>query len=1845
MQEERPTIGLAGMTYSKAVYRLEVVVVDDGVGGLKIDEEKTNIRLLVDDDGVEKFTVGAEGIELPTPLPSGSNITFTNRYDRDEVHTQLSAIKKYTDNSGVKPLAAGMFEFALEPLGKVESGVLQAGTKDQLPWVNSTATAITVQNNMEGVLFPTLTFTSDVLGSVGSQVTYRYQITEVDGGVNGMTYDPSVYYADVVLTWVETEPGVGAMEVDVQYLAADETPVTAAEFTNTYTPAPVEVELKGSKTLNGRNMLAGEVFDFAVSITDSFTNDQYTTNMDTSLFSENAQVTNATNGTETNFSFGKLEIRQPGTYQFLIDEQVSSPAGGMTYDSVRKYVNIVVTDNNGQLEANVTYDNGTVSEATDKAVFVNTYKATFTDTPVSLAGTKKLTGRELKAGEFFFEIEPLNGAPLAARSRLASAGADGKIQLLSDLTFDAAGTYEYLIREQIPSTATGNKLNGITYDTAEYRFVVEVIDDMEGNLEVASKTLYKNASVVTSVEFLNTYEVEPEVIAIPTHYKVISGNRAKAIAAGEFEFEMTADVTELDGTAITGTLNDYIELPANAKTKADTDTADGIHKAEVAFGNLTIKKTGLYTITIREIEPTSGKVPGVTYSKQEVVVVYKITDDEIGNLQVEVLSVTGGDTFTNTYESEGAFKLTIDKNFTGRSGDVWLDTDKFQFEVVILDPATQAAVDAGKITFPSDTSGIVQLEVDKTNKSVTSDEIKVYEAGTYKFRVREVTGTIPGVNYDPLPQDVEVTATDKSDGTIEITTNVPSNTITFNNVYDTDQTDLSGHDNLRVIKEFIGRAGNNWLDTDKFTFTLSAGNNATTTAINAGDVVLPASTTLEITNANKAHAHFGNITFKKVGTYTFNIKEEASTMKGVVNDSDHTRTVVVNVVDGGEGILVASLDSTSESLTFTNRYIVDDVELIGAQNLVVEKVLTGRDWFTSDAFTFTLEAYDEVTKNSEAVTLPANATGITLTKGTPKAHFGNITFKEVGTYQFQIKEVEGSAKNVRYDSHSSIVTVVVTDNNEGELVATPSYSGALQFENVYTPDPIFATLEGVKILEGRSLKAGEFRFHIAVASDSEAGTPMPALHTVANDAAGNILFPQMSYAKPGTYKYVISEIEGSVAGITYDKVHVEATVEIGYNAATGMLTSTVTYKKGTDGTAFEFNNKYESEFTDEIDISAEKKVSGNPFSMLGNDFRFELEPAAANPADDPVARDIISNASDGELKLFEKVVYKNAGTYVYTVHEVDGTRAGITYDDTVYTITVVVTDDEAVAKLSADVTLTKTVAGGTPEEVTEITFDNQYIPEKATAVIHGHKYMKSEHKDLEAGEFTFEIKALTENTPMPAETKVKNAETGLFQFGLITYTTPGTYQYEISEVIPQGAVLNAGGKYELNGKLYDSTKHTVTVEVTDIGEGGISTGYLQATVNGIIDASNDPLVTFTNGYVPNVVTLEGATAIQGTKTLTGRKMKAGEFKFELAAVTTGAPMPKKATTTNTGTGAESGFAFDAITYNKVGEYLYTVREVATNKGGVTYDDKIYGVKVEVTDEGFDGQLDAKVTYFMNDQEAELKFENAYHADATSITLSMRKKLKGREMKAGEFTFKIEAVSENAPLPKDGNKTTNGAGGAVKFSAITYDKAGTYLYQITEVKGDDRHVKYDKSKYAVTVNVVDNGEGKLEATTEGIQDLIFHNVYQPDAVQWQMKALKKLAGRGLKAGEFIFVLEDEEGKKLYATNTADGTIVFEKVTFEKAGTYTFKVYEKKGDAEHVSYDEKVYKITIVVEDKDGTLKITSRKNTRNVEFNNVYDNPKSVRTGDMANVWPMAIVMILSAGYALATVVRLRKRER
>lgn len=1641
---EDTALTIDGISYSAAMYEVVVTVTDNGNGKLSAS---VVLNHDLDDHGA-------------TPSPANTSAIFTNEFKPDEQGWTPYGTKVYTDTTGVKSLTNYMFQFTMKGL-------------DGAPMPEGTTGEITVSNLNHDIAYKEIMYSGE-----GS---YKYKFAEVTGDIAGMTYDTNVYFAKVDVTLEGT-----ILKVTANYykdLECTQPLTTGLQFANTYDPTDAKATITGTKTLAGRTWQSSDEFTFTLSAANDAA---------ASLLS--SKLTDTVKGTDTekDFSFDELTFSKPGTYVFNISEEVGT-IGGITYDSHVSVVTVTVTDNGqGALAAETTYSDGI-----NGAEFTNVYSAEPAQIDVNLKATKTLTGRPINAGEFFIVVNPLGDAPMGryvdvavppvSTENVSGEYATGEFDLLRNLTFTESGTYVYEIYEQIPTGAVNSKLDGVTYDTNKYTLTVVVTDNGSGSL-VANATL-KDAQdkPITDedddgdfvIDFTNHYTVTSVTHAAPAVDKELAGYRNTSLAEDEFEFAMVV-TNDADGNKI--------------HEQTVTNDASG----KVSFSAIAFEKAGTYTAAITEIIPAGAvldqetglySLNGVTYSDNILVVKYTVVDNGNGNLIVSTSHVSGEHVFTNEYHSTGIAVVDIHKTVKDDKGNVvttWGTDDSFAFEVVVADTATDAAIKNGDIVFQTEDDHILNLTINSENNPWAQGQVTVNKAGTYKFNVHEVVGTIPAMNYDGSTHAVVITAVDDGKGNITATTTYEGTTINKNgtnkalefvNVYDPTSTVLSGHNNLRVYKVFTGREDNVWYDSDQFTFSLEA-------VKDYGTAVELATTTLTINNTNKLYAHFGDITFHTAGEYQFKITEVTGNILGVSYDSS-AYYVTVSVVDknGALQASVTSIQKGEESVadmkvTFTNTYSVEETVLEGAANLAVTKVLEGRDWFNTDEFKFTLAAKDTSTQNAideGIIILPENAAGITVNATAQTNAFGDIVFKEAGTYTFVIREVDNDITGITYDKHDAIITVTVTDDREGNLIAAATTSETSKtFTNVYTPEPAMATFVGEKVLDGRSLlSTDEFTFTI---SAKTANAPMPAVTTVTN--SGDVIsFGAVQFTEVGTYEYTITEKDGHIPGIAYDTVPVDVKVVVTNNAATGKLEAAVAYAKAgiiqTEG--FTFVNTYTYSPSDPVTFVAHKHViptANHTFHMEAGDFSFGIEASEHNPASDPVKHAIVTNDETGAI-FFKDAVYTEAGTYVYTIHEVDGIREGIIYDESVYTVTVMVTDNPATGKLATSVKIVKTDKDGSAE-VNAITFNNTYDPGVATAIIHGHKHVLGGHKHVTdfAGDLTFRLIATNDAAKAVTATPLEATatETGLIKFNELTFTHVGTYTYEMTEV--SGSIP---------GMTYDDVVHKICITVTDVG------GALKADVT--MDTSHygdeDEMGVFNNTYLPKATSID----LSGAKNLEGRPIVDGEFEFELIDELGNVV----AATENAG----NSFTFDNLPFDKAGIYKFTIVEKDTNIAGVTYDlNTVYVAEVTVVDNN--GKLEVTdVAYMKDNATADVVFTNSYAAEnPATIKLGAAKTLSGRELKAGEFTFLLTG--------SDGTALTavNGADGSVLFDELTFTEAGTYTYVITEAKGNAENVTYDGSKYTVTVVVKDDLKGNLIAEITSITESVAGKEIAANAVAFE-----------------------------------------------------------------------------------------------------------------------------------------------
>ena len=724
----------------------------------------------------------------------------------------------------------------------------------------------------------------------------------------------------------------------------------------------------------------------------------------------------------------------------------------------------------------------------------------------------------------------------------------------------------------------------------------------------------------------------------------------------------------------------------------------------------------------------------------------------------------------------------------------------------------------------------------KADGTITFENLQVKGAGTYHYIIKEDTSTaVAGVAFDTEAKEVTVAATFQSG---VLTATVTSAEPTFTNTYKA----TPAKETITAKKVLNGKD----LEADKYEFELKEGDKVVATAQNAAD---------------------GTVTFKEIeletaGEYTYTITEKAGSEKGVTYDTAK-HEVKVKVTDNGQGQLVATATG-ADNLTFTNVYKAKPAKA----TITATKVLNGKA-LEADKYEF------ELKEGNKVVATAKNAADGTVT-------FPVISYDAAGPHTYTITEKAGSEKGVTYDTAKHEVTVNVTDNGQGELVADVKDNNPT-FTNTYKAATTTATITATKVLNGKALEADKYEFEL------KEGDKVVA--TAKNAADGTVTFPAISYDAAGPHTYTITEKAGSEAGVTYDTATHEVTVNVTDNGQ-GKLVATATNNNPT------FTNTYKAATTTAT-ITATKVLNGK--ALEAGKYEFELK-----EGDKVVAT--AKNAADGTV-TFKEIEFNEAGDHTYTITEKAGSEAGVTYDTAKHEVKVNVKDDGAGQ-------LVATVTGNNP------TFTNTYKASSTTVNITAKKVL--EGKALEAGKYEFELK---EGDKVIGT--ATNAADGTVAFKGIEYKEAGSHTYTITE--------KAGSEA---GVTYDTTKHEVTVKVVDNGA-----GKLVATVT-----DNNP--TFTNTYVASStqVTFTAKKVLKDKEK--DKELAEGQFKFELKE---GDKLIETATNAADGT-----VTFKAIEYKEAGEHTYTITEVKGNDENIKYDENSYEVTVKVTDNGA-GQLVTEVT--------------------------------------------------------------------------------------------------------------------------------------------------------------------------------------------------------------------------------------------------------------------------------------------
>ena len=638
--------------------------------------------------------------------------------------------------------------------------------------------------------------------------------------------------------------------------------------------------------------------------------------------------------------------------------------------------------------------------------------------------------------------------------------------------------------------------------------------------------------------------------------------------------------------------------------------------------------------------------------------------------------------------------------------------------------------------------------------------------------------------------------------------------------------------------------------------------------------------------------------------------------------------------------------------------------------------------------------------------------------------FGHITFipqlfNHAGVYHYTVEEVPGTEAGINYDAMKAEVSITV-DEDGNSYIAHTIMPTDTEFNNTYTPSPVKVGLEFNKVLSNGSLNAGDFSFTLI--GDNNVN------ETVTNKADGKITFSDLSFDHVGVFNYTVKEVKGDKPDVDYDDMTIAVKVTVSKDEETGLLTakteitSTGGEATGTDDKTF--NNYAVAPVTAQFDFS--KVLSGR--TLKDGEFNFVLKDATGKVLQTK------KNGADGKVS-FDALTHKNneVGVHKYTVEEVAGSEAGMSYDPMKAEVTVTVTKDGH--------TLTATKALPTDTE-----FNNAFTPAATSAQFKFTK--KLEGKTLEADAFSFE---LLENGQV-LQTKT-NDSSGKVAFDALTYKNNevGIHKYTVEEVAGSEA-----------GMSYDPMKAEVTVTVTKDGHTLTATKALPTDTE------------FNNAFTPAATSAQ----FKFTKKLEGKTLEADAFSFEL--LENGQVLQTKKN------GTDGTIQFDAISYDKEGTHTYTVREVAGTDTDIDYDTMNAEVTVKVTKDATTGILTANVV-----MPADSEFNN-YAVAPVTVQFNFTKKLEGRELKAGEFSFVLKDEKGNVI-----ETVANDASGNIKFSALTFKNGeeGTYIYHVEEVKGTEAGIEYDHMIATVGIEVKKDGR-VLIATTELPADTEFNNKVTP-----------------------------------------------------------------------------------------------------------------------------------------------------
>lgn len=1275
----------------------------------------------------------------------------------------------------------------------------------------------------------------------------------------------------------------------------------------------------------------------------------------------------------------------------------------------------------------------------------------------------------------------------------------------------------------------------------------DVLNPKWNNMSAKAAATHVNSYLGNNGKISFAYDMTPAMVNTKASFgltKVLEGRDWRGTDA--FEFGLTSE----NGAPMPATTTAIVR-------KADLDDKG---KAVIDFGTVEYTEPGTYVYKVSE-KHAGTTIDGIAYSGNVAEITVTVKPNKKGELSADVKATSGETEFKNAYatnpvESSVTSQIAVTKSLTGRD----LTVGEFSFELREI---------------KDEDSELIETVKNAADGKVTFSAIKYTEIGQHTYKLHEVKGNSGGIDYDDAVYTIVTTIADNGKGQLVATHELKDakdvKSIEFKNAYTTNATEasLAGIKNLQVDDALTPAD-----ITGKFTFTVTGEEGAP----------MPASTSVH--NDAKGKVDFGKITFtlddlnKAVGekskkrehTFTYTVTESGE-VAGVTNDATLSRKVSFTVTDNGKGKLSVSRNPDGDAaFTFTNTYNVTPVESRVADQIIANKVLTGRD-LKAGEFSF------ELVEGAKVV-----ATGTNAADG--KITMSAVKYDKPGTHTYTLREVNGgtTSKGITYSNVKYTIETAITDNGDGTLKAEHVLKDAkgatsATFENSYSVTPADADLDfGLsKAIDGREWTDGD-EFSFTITAPDGAPLPNPATVTVskkdAKDGIAAIKFGKIRYTAAGTYKYEIRENAGNAAGMTYDGHVATAEVTVTENGE-GKLIANVTKKE-----SGRFTNTYRTEldYVAAGGLKLSKTLSGRP--MTEGQFTFTV-----TPADEPSARALGLHeganvykspaTTEGAVGLIDilaghevKFTQADAGkTFMYTVAEKNDHQPGYTYDEAVRTVTIAIADDTA-----GTLTATTTVSGG-PEgtlpteyktgaaavESAVVPFVNSYSATTNTTGGAPAKVVATKTltgRPMADGEFYFGIAYAGEKEAIEG-TCTTNVN-GQVSFGFLHYTT---------EMLADLVNAKRAIRTDTDAKLAWTIGYTAFEFTPQLAAKGITAATPSFSFKVIVVDNGDGTLTatpvydgikplFENVYGTDTVdaALAGTKKLQAAEGLTPADI-AGKFTFTVTADEAGAPMPERATATN-----------DAAGNVDFGKIHFTLEDL----------NRALGVTDDATDKTEADEAEA--------DEAKADEANADEAEADEVD-----------------------VDVSADESEDENE-----------SAAATPRSHTFTYTVTE-SGSAPGVTNDASATRkVSYTVTDDGAGHLRVVRNGDDGaaFTFTNTYSvtptDSSVTDKVKTVKRLTGRDLAAGEFTFELLEDGVTVASGTNDANGDVTLSPIRYEAPGTHTYTLREACPNAlglyKGVTYDGTTYTVVTTVSDNgDGTLTATHELEgtTESAGFTNKY----------------------------------------